>query len=320
METRASYTVVGAFVLALFAALFVFVIWLAKVQLDQASQPYYIYFTGTVTGLVEGSPVRYRGVAVGTVTDIRIDPDNVERVRVTVEVPEDTPIKTDAIASLEPVGVTGGVYVEIRGGSQQAPLLETVATGIPVIPSRPSSIAEVLEQAPVVLANIVEISDRVSQLLNEENREAINTLVRNLAKASGQTNEALANANDLIVDVRRQVNEVGGQAQTLLTQANRTVATVGQNATAITGDLAATSEDLRTLTKSLVATSNQIAAVIEENREPIRDFTNNGLYDFQQLLVNLQDLTANLARVTTRIERDPSELLFGGNSRGVEVE
>lgn len=320
METKASYTIVGAFVLVLLAALFVSVVWLAKVQLGQAVQPYYVYFTGTVTGLVEGSPVRYRGVAVGTVTDIRIDPDNVERVQVTIEVPEETPIKADAVAVLEPVGVTGGVYVEITGGSQEAPLLAEVSEGVPVIASRPSSIAEVLEGAPVLLANLTEISSRLSNLLSEQNQKAVTEILGNIAVASGEVTETTRNANQLVVELRAEVARLSNQANTLLTSANRTMETVGGNVEEVTGDLAATTQDLRDLIAALEETSTQLTAAIEENREPIRDFTGTALYDFGQLMVNMQDLVSNLARVTTRLERDPSELLFGTNEKGVEVE
>ncbi|MFM2043921.1 MAG: hypothetical protein RLY86_2497 [Pseudomonadota bacterium] len=319
MENRASYTLVGAFVLSLVAAMFVFVVWLAKVQLNEAIQPYHIFFTGTVTGLVEGSPVRYRGVAVGTVTDIRIDPDNVEQVRVTVEVPAQTPIKTDAIASLEPVGVTGGVYVEIAGGSRDAPLLLAGAEGVPVIRSRPSSIAAVLEGAPVLLANLTEISERLATLLNPQNQAAVAQILGNLATASGDVAATTANANQLLSEVRQEVQVLSRRAEALLDTSNRTVATVGGNVAQVTGDLAATSQDLRDLIGALEQTSLQLTALIEENREPIRDFTGTGLYDFGQLMVNLQDLVSNLARVTTRLERDPSELLFGTNETGVEV-
>ena len=51
------------------AALFVGLFYLAKIQFGRPTQPYYIFFTGSVTGLVEGSPARYRGVAVGSVGD-----------------------------------------------------------------------------------------------------------------------------------------------------------------------------------------------------------------------------------------------------------
>lgn len=318
METRASYTLVGAFVLALAAALFVFVVWLARVQLTEDRQAYHINFTGSVTGLVTGSPVRYRGVAVGTVSDIRINPDNVEEVRVTVEVPRDTPIKTDAIASLEPVGVTGGVYVEITGGTQRAPLLREQVSGIPVIKSRTSAIASVLERAPEVLANLITISSRLSELLNDQNQKAISQTLGNLAQASEGATVTLDNANKLIVDLRTQLDAIGGQTQVLLKTANQTIGSVGKDASAISGDLADTTKELKKLTQSLVKTSNELQLLIAENREPIRDFTNTGLYDFSQLLVHLQDLAAKLSRVTGRLERDPSELIFGGRE-GVEV-
>ncbi|WP_119678251.1 MlaD family protein [Indioceanicola profundi] len=320
METKASYTIVGAFVLALFAALFVFVVWLARVQLTETTQPYNIYFTGTVTGLVEGSPVRYRGVAVGTVTDIRIDPDNVERVQVTVEVPEDTPIKTDAVATLEPVGVTGGVYVEIQGGTRGAPLLAEVADGTPVIASRPSSIAEVLEGAPVLLTNLTEISERLSNLLNEQNQQAVGQILGNLASASGEVTSTARNASEMVSELRLEIARLSKQANTLLANANGAVEVVGGNVEQVTTDLAATTEELRSLMSSLQDTSAEINAILAENREPIRDFTGTALYDFGQLLVNMQDLVNNLARVTTRLERDPSELLFGTNQKGVRVE
>ncbi|AUN32472.1 MlaD family protein [Niveispirillum cyanobacteriorum] len=312
METRANYTAVGAFVLALAAAVFVFVIWLAKVQFDKAIQPYYIMVTGTVTGLVEGGPVRYRGVNVGTVSDIRINPDNVEEVRLTIEVPEDTPIKTDAIASLEPVGVTGGVYVEIQGGSKDAPLLREKVSGIPVIPSRPSSIAAVLSKAPEVLENLMKISNRLTLLLNDDNQKSIGTLLANLAQASGNANDTMRNANLLIVDLRRQADTLSKQAEVLMITANDTVGKVGRDTTVITAELAKTSKEINKLSASL-------AGMIEENREPIRDFTATGLYDLSQLLIHLQDLTNNLSRVSRRLERDPTDLLFGGNS-GVKAE
>ncbi len=312
METRANYTAVGAFVLALAAAAMVFVIWLAKVQFSKDYQPYYIMVSGTVTGLVQGGPVRYRGVNVGTVTDIRINPENVEQVRVTVEVPADTPIKTDAIASLEPVGVTGGVYVEIAGGSREAALLKEKVSGIPVIPSRPSSIAAVLSRAPEVLEHLITISARLSALLNEDNQKAIGTTLANLATASGHANESIRNANLLIVDLRRQAETLSRQAETLLVTANDTVGKVGKDTGVITAQLAQTTKEINRLSASL-------AGMIEENREPIRDFTSTGLYDLSQLLIHLQDLTANLSRVTRRLERDPADLLFGGNS-GVKTE
>ncbi len=45
METRSSYVIVGTFVLFMLAALFAFVIYVAKIQLDEAVLPYHIFFS-----------------------------------------------------------------------------------------------------------------------------------------------------------------------------------------------------------------------------------------------------------------------------------
>lgn len=309
MENQANYTLVGAFVLALAAALFVGLFYLAKIQFGRPTQPYYIFFTGSVTGLVEGSPARYRGVAVGSVGDIRIDPTNVERVRVTIDVPTETPIKTDSVASLEPVGVTGGVYVEIAGGSREAPLLKDVAVGVPVIPSRSSAITTLLEEGPKLLTNLVGLSDRISGFMTEENQRSVAQILNNLATASGDITQ-------LTTDLRQTTNRLGNETSTLLTNANKVVVDAGS----ISSDVAKTAEELRKLTQSLHKASDEIGQMVAENRAPIRDFTGSALSDINSLISELQDLSNSLARISNRIERDPSNFLFGNNSRGrVEV-
>ena len=68
METRANYVLVGSFVLALIAAEFAFVLWLARVDFEHEPKIYLTYFRGSVSGLQLGSEVQYRGVPVGRLT------------------------------------------------------------------------------------------------------------------------------------------------------------------------------------------------------------------------------------------------------------
>lgn len=316
METRTSYILVGSFVLALLAGLFVFTVWIAKIQLEETRQPYYIYFTGSVTGLQEGSPVRYRGIPVGTVTDIRLDPNDVSRVRVRIEVQEGTPIKTDSIASLEVQGITGGAYVQISGGTEMSELLRTAHDGgIPVIPSRPSSLTVFVDAAPQLLNRTLDLTNRVADLLTPQNQAAIaeilantRTLTAELARASQGLDSTLAQANRTL----QGFETVGPQLGETMEQAQRTLAAVESGTKTVTGDL-------HTLAGSLNKTANQLNIMIGENRGPIRDFTGTGLYDLTLLISQLRELSGQLSRVVTRIENDPSNFLFGGTRQGVEV-
>ena len=308
METRAPFMLVGAFVLVLAAALFGFAAWLAKTSFEEAQDTYYIYFTGAVTGLLVGSPVNYSGVPVGRVTDIRIDPENVGRVRVEIEVPDGTPVKTDTIASLELQGITGTAFVQLSGGTQGAALLEEEAEGVPVIPSRPSTLAAVFDAAPVVIENLVRLSERLSGFLSEDNQRALAATLENVRRATealadttagvpgtmDQAKETLANVNLLVLTLRQS-------AETLGSRADRTLAAIGGTAEAVRG------------------TADQASAMIRENRQPIRDFTSGSLYDLNQLITEMRDLSANIGRLAVRIERDPASFLLGGSRRGVEV-
>lgn len=129
METRASYVVVGSFVLALIAAAFGVVIFLTRTSFEDTPKTYMSYFTGSVTGLQIGSPVRYRGVPVGTVNDIRIDPTDVERVRVMMDIVHGTPIKTDTNSTLGLQGITGVAYIELTGGTRESEPLTALDDG-----------------------------------------------------------------------------------------------------------------------------------------------------------------------------------------------
>lgn len=309
METRASYILVGSFVLALFAGLFVFTVWVAKVQLEETRQPYRIYFTGSVTGLQQGSPVRYRGVPVGTVSDIRLDPDNVTRVRVTIQVQDGTPIMADSIASLEVQGITGGSYVQISGGTAGAERLKSADTdGLPVIPSRPSTLTAVVDAAPQLLNRSLELIDRLGGLLNGENQKAIGTVLANAATLTAQLNEVAAQAQQMM----RTLEPVAPQIADTARSARETLATVN-------GTVKQAGADWKDLTQSLKQTSQQLNGLVTENREPLRDFTGTGLYEVTLLVTQLRDLSTQLSRVVTRLENDPSNFLFGGTRQGVEV-
>ncbi len=316
METRASYILVGSFVLALVAGLLVFTAWIAKVQLDETRETYRIYFTGSVTGLQQGSPVRYRGVPVGTVSDIRLDPDNVTRVRVTIEVQNGTPIMSDSIASLEVQGITGGAYVQISGGAMGGKrLTATDADGVLTIPSRPSSLTAVVDSAPQLVNRSLEVITKLGEMLNGENQKAIGDILANARTISAELARASAGLDETMAQARRTLNgfeAVGPQLDRTLAQTHDTLATVDGTAKQLGGEA-------RELLRSLKRTSDTLNGLVAENREPVRDFTATGLYELTLLITQLRDLSGQLSRVVTRIENDPSNFLFGGTRQGVEV-
>lgn len=325
METKASHVVVGAFILLLVGGLFVVTIWLAKLEIDRREDVYAIRFTGSVTGLQPGSPVRYRGIPIGTVSTIRIDPEDLTRVLVLVNVADGTPITSDSVAALEIAGLTGGAFVQIAGGDAHSPLLRDrpkdaeYFLGHPVIPSRPSTLSTVVDQAPRLLERAVEVVDRLLLVLDHRNRDSIAATLENLRSLSGelasaaggidtmmrQSAETLASVNQLSRDAAAATRAITPKVEGLLTNVDGTVTRVG-------GEVEGLARELR-------GTSAQLAAMVKENREPVRDFAATGLYEATSLITQLRELSAQIGRTLTRLENDPSGVLFGGTRRGVEA-
>ena len=201
METRASYVVVGSFVLALIAAAFGVVIFLTRTSFEDTPKTYMSYFTGSVTGLQIGSPVRYRGVPVGTVNDIRIDPTDVERVRVMMDIVHGTPIKTDTNSTLGLQGITGVAYIELTGGTRESEPLTALDDGqVPVIPSKKSGIQQVLASAPELLERAVAISERLALILDDRNVQSVSDTLANLSKLTGTLANSSGQIERLIAD------------------------------------------------------------------------------------------------------------------------
>jgi phospholipid/cholesterol/gamma-HCH transport system substrate-binding protein len=127
METRANNALIGLFTIAVVAAALGFVVWFARLAEGSKVDHYRIVFTGSITGLSEGSSVLFNGIRVGQVDSLDILPEDPSRVVGRVTVKQGTPVKVDTRARIEFQGLTGGAYIQLYGGSANAPTLEPPA-------------------------------------------------------------------------------------------------------------------------------------------------------------------------------------------------
>ena len=104
METKANYVAVGGFVLVCMLGLVVTLLWLAGAQYSQEYVYFQTYFKGPVTGLGDGTTVRYNGIDVGRVTELKFDPSDPQRVIVKLQTKPDLHIRQDSEATIEKRG------------------------------------------------------------------------------------------------------------------------------------------------------------------------------------------------------------------------
>jgi phospholipid/cholesterol/gamma-HCH transport system substrate-binding protein len=287
METKANYVAVGAFVLACVIGLVVTVLWLAGVQYSQEYAYYQAYFKGSVTGLGKGTVTRYNGIEVGRITNLEFDPNDPQRVIVTMQVQPNLSIRDDSVASIESQGFTGGTFVEITGGTAASPLL--VAHGdqrYPVIRTKPSTFAELQQSAPQVVAKLNIAASRLNDLLSDENRRSISHILANLdetsqviARRSADIDATVANANKAMANLNNATNGV----RPTLEHVDLTIQKYGKVA------------------------------------EDADSFINGeGLAQFSDLISEMRRLVANLTQLSDQINRTPTKLLFGDRRKGYE--
>ncbi len=340
METRANYLMVGGFVLTLAVGLLVFVMWLAKFQFDTQFSRYDIHYEGSVTGLKIGSPVRYRGVRVGEVIDIGLDPARPERITITVEVEAQTPVRGDTVATLEIEGLTGGLYVLLGATTLESPPL-TKAPGQrrPVIAARRSTLQQVLEGAPEMIQKVNLLLARATDLLSDENRNDFSVILTNIRDVSdtlvGRKDDIgtlIADAGATMTHLRGAAGAVEDLAESLKSDGTKLVqrldgtlvaldlmaSGIDTSVTTTAVEARALIADLRTTAANFTAMSGALKELVAENREGISDFTSTGLSELTVLLINMRDLVVALNRVTTDIERDPARFFFGNRQEGYE--
>jgi phospholipid/cholesterol/gamma-HCH transport system substrate-binding protein len=166
METDKRYFFEGLFIIFFSVAAAFFAVWLGSPGRHD-DVLYRIHFREAVSGLSVGDPVKFRGVDVGTVKSLRIDPEDSRLVLVDLRLRKETPVKTDTRASLALKGITGVVYIELNGGDPAAQTLLAVTPQdqIPEIPSEKAGLKAMLDNLPKLVDKFSSIEDQVKKVV-----------------------------------------------------------------------------------------------------------------------------------------------------------
>jgi len=309
METRAKHITVGAFVLSTVLAIAFFVFWLARFQGEVQYLDYYVRFSGSVSQLRIDSTVLFGGIPVGRVTDVRIDPENSELARVDLSIRDGTPVRVDSKATLELQGIAGGVVVQISRGTNTAEFLPAGSE----INAGPSALEQIVRRVPDLLNKIDEITDRMSDLLSDKNRQAFGNSLANLEAITEQLAGEANSAEGVMSNASGAIQELNNAAKEFSALAAELRGTVGD----VRGDAKKAAHNFAVMADSFNKTSQQLSSVIEDNREPLKQFSATTLYETGELVSELRRLVASMTRISHQFEKDPARFLLNDRNTGV---
>ena len=254
-------------------------------------------------GITKGSPVWYAGFEVGDVTDIRIAKGVKDRIALTVKIASQAHVKKDSRTDIRSLGLMGAKYVEISPGTPEAPEL---APGETLEGQSPSSLSEIMETGQQVATN-------VAQLIQEAK-----LLVQDL-RSDSSVKAVIENANGLLVDMRKQVKEVGPILRTL----NDTGANVkrvsdegGKEVTALLRELRDTNRSVQKRLETVEAQLTRTLASASDAAGGAKSILTSSEEDITSLLKHLNETTKHLEALSDDLRSHPWKVVWKSDGDG----
>jgi phospholipid/cholesterol/gamma-HCH transport system substrate-binding protein len=234
MENKSHAVAAGAFVLVVAALLVAMAAWLTRDTGEH--RPFEISSREGVTGLQDQAPVRYKGVTVGRVQSISLDPQTLGNVLIRIAVDGTAPISPTTFATLGFQGVTGLAFIQLDDTGPTSAVLASSDEQPGRIPMRPSLMSRLSDQGAGLLTQLDEATQRVSQLLAAPNQKKLMDAVGNLGQAAANIGQFAQQANQ--ANLPALVQEAGATLKSLHSTSDRlgqSADTIGASADAFKG-------------------------------------------------------------------------------------
>lgn len=306
MESRAYALITGLFVLGIAGCIVVWAQWLAKTPLARTA--YRVVSTVPVSGLNPEAQVRYRGMGVGRVTHIGLDPKDPRRILVAIEVDNAIPVTRGTYAQLGMEGITGIAYVHLLDDYKNMEPAAKGADGLAELPLKPAFFDTLSDGAEGALRDARELMVSLNGFMTPDNRQKVATslaslerITANLEAASARLPSTLARAEAWLSEENRRLAtsslerldetmkampELARETQQLVKNARELIGQVGKLAGEAGGALGTAQGAAGTLRDDTLPRVNALAETVERGAQRV-------------------------GRLALQLDRDPQSALFG---------
>ncbi|MFZ4538692.1 MlaD family protein [Propionivibrio sp.] len=289
MENRSHALIAGLFTLLLGFSVVAALWWFGGKH--ELTNQYLVLTTKNVTGLNVQAQVRYRGISVGKVEAVYLDPADVRNTLIRINIDQSIPVTRGTIAKLGFQGITGIAHILLEDTGKDALPLQASGEELARIPMQDSLIQELSDVGGETLRNARDFLASANELLSPENRQNISKTLVNLDATTSTAREVTAQLRQLLTpeNIRLmhstllRVEQTSGQAGPFIAEA-----------------------------RGLVV---RLQSVSEKLETTLGDPANGGV---GALIPRINELTSELSsnshrlnRVLQMLEDSPQSLIFG---------
>jgi paraquat-inducible protein B len=357
MSKQPNKKVIGIFVVGGIALVIVAVLILGSGKFFRQTAKAVCYFEGSVGGLNTGAPVVFKGVKIGSVTDVALRFNTQE---LSFAIPVHIEIEPSKIVAVGPLGRTGGSLKALVDKGLRAQLeMQSIVTGqlqvgldlrpekpaklvgtnpkeieIPTVPTPLQELAQKLQKLPIeeILEKIRSALDGITNVMASpeipETVHSVNQTVKNVEKMVRNVNDQLvqvaSNLNETVQDVRKLVQNADARVTGLASGLDATVKDVRglvQNADARVTGLAtsvdATVKDVRGLVQNANAQVTELGASVDAAVKDVRKLVQNADVKVTGMASNL-DETVKETRGLIRNVNNGIEPILAGVQKSLE--
>ena len=321
MSKQASKTLIGGFVIGAIALVVIGVLIFGSGRFLKEKNTYVLFFDGSLKGLNVGSSVVFRGVKIGSVTDVKcyVDPKEFSfSIPVFIEVEpgrftslgEDPGIKApkNAIDLLVDRGlrgqlemqslVTGQLMVGLDFHPDKPANLVGLDMGHPEIPTIPTSLEELakrVEKIPVekIFQKLLSAVEGIERVVNSPE---VMESVSSLGQAIKELHSLVKNIDTRIGPLASNVNKTMENAQDLIRDIDKQIVPMASSIT----------ETARAANNAVVQaekTLNSLEGTVRED--------SNVIYELTNALNELSEAARSIRLLSDYLNRHPESLLYG---------
>jgi phospholipid/cholesterol/gamma-HCH transport system substrate-binding protein len=305
VERDVRYLLVGVVVLALMVLFVGFIIWQAGGLRGADTERYTVFSEAGIAGLENGDVVRYLGVRVGQVDEIRLSAHVPGRVEIDIQVQRDVAVTRDTVATVRPEGITGQSYLGLRTPDPgAAPPEIRDGSRYPVITATRAPLDLLMDEAPQLVGQIAAIAEGLEALLDEDNRARVARMLEDVAGFTAR----LDDLGDSIAMLAASSDQALGEATLALGEIRDTAGSAGP-----------AFEEAGHALVALRELSERLEELIARNEAAVDAFAREGLGEAGGLVRDARRALNEFERLATQLSEDPSQLIRRRDRGGFEV-